>query len=340
MVLGDRDPAIDRRGKAFMWQSLVAASAAMIVVGLLAFAAAGCGSDGSEDSSRDSSSEDSSRDSGGLIAFVADKGSGYQIYTVRPNGHGLRQITHVDGEALNPDWSPDGSQIAFALNECSVAIMNADGTDRRVLPSETPGGCEADPSFTPDGSRLVYERYDPPDDDAVWSMNLDGTDRQRVTAPNMGAPDPNVSPDGGTVSFVCGKKEGELQALCAVEIDGSNVRKLTTYGLEAGIKHDWAPNGKHIVLTPHADYPNHKSPNVATIRPDGSGLRMLTGYTGGKQGAFAGSYSPNGRWIVFRVENLKRERFRLLKMRPDGTHRTLIKRLPFGPGFIDWGPRP
>ena len=124
----------------------------------------------------------------GLIAFQADKGSGGdgEIYTIKADGTHLRRLTHVKGEAINPDWSPDGSQIAFALNECSVAIINADGTNRRVLPSETPGGCEADPSFTPDGSRLVYERYDPPDDDAVWSMNLDGTDRRRITARGRG----------------------------------------------------------------------------------------------------------------------------------------------------------
>ncbi len=125
----------------------------------------------------------------GLIAFTADTGSGTQIYTVRPNGHGLRQITHVDGDAIKPDWSPDGRRIAFALNECSIAIMNADGSNLTVLPSQTPGGCEADPSFTPDGSRLVFERYDPSiEDDAVWSMNLDGTDRQPITS--AGAPIP------------------------------------------------------------------------------------------------------------------------------------------------------
>lgn len=64
---------------------------------------------------------------------------------------------------------------------------------------------------------------------------------------------------------------------------------------------------------------------------------MLTNYSGGEQGAFAGSYSPDGRWIVFRVENLERESFRLYKMRPDGSDRTLIARLPFAPRGSDWG---
>ena len=94
------------------------------------------------------------------------------------------------------------------------------------------------------------------------------------------------------------------------------------------------------MITTHADYPAGSPPNVATIRPDGSRLRMLTTYKGGKRGAFAGSYSPNGRWIVFRVENLRPGNVPVAKMHPDGTHRTLIRRFPFSTGFSDWGPRP
>ncbi len=71
----------------------------------------------------------------GRIAFQADSGSGNQIYTVRPNGHDLRQVTHVNGEAKAPDWSPDGRHIVFEHDQdtadicADVAIMNADGSE-------------------------------------------------------------------------------------------------------------------------------------------------------------------------------------------------------------------
>jgi Tol biopolymer transport system component len=312
-------------GKAALRRLLIAIAAAMIVGTLAIFAIGGPATRAAFPARN------------GLIAFQADKGSGAEIYTIKADGTRLRRLTHVDGEAINPDWSPDGSRIAFALNECRVAIMNADGTDRTVLPSETPGGCEADPSFTPDGSRLVYERYDPPKDDAFWSMNLDGSDRRRITAPNVGGGDPNVSPDGSTLSFLGGNAKDD--ALFTASLDGSNVFRVTPY-LGVAYKHDWAPDGRHIVIATNADYPNHKSPNVATIRPDGSRLRTLTHYSGGEKGAYAGSYSPDGRWIVFRVENIEQESFRLFKMHPDGTHRKLIRKFPFASRNSDWGPRP
>ena len=125
-----------------------------------------------------------------------------------------------------------------------------------------------------------------------------------------------------------------------MNIDGTNERQLTPYSLEVAIKHDWAPNGRHIVLTNNADYPDNRSPNVATVRPDGSHLRLLTHFSDGQRGGFTGSYSPNGRWIVFRVQNRETQRFALFKMHPDGSGKKLIARFPFSPRFIDWGPRP
>ena len=67
----------------------------------------------------------------GLIAFQAQTSAGVQIYSVRPNGKDLQQITFLNGDAVAPAWSPNGRRIVFehdAPGECAnVAIMNADG---------------------------------------------------------------------------------------------------------------------------------------------------------------------------------------------------------------------
>ena len=279
----------------------------------------------------------------GKIVFAADLGQGFQLFTIKPNGDRFHQLTNVDREASRPDWSPDGNRLAFELFQLSdgehagVAIMDADGSD---LVDLTPTGINAEPAWTPDGQQLVYECFTCVGGDGIFVISEDGTGTRRLTTnpfPDGSDTDPNVSPDGQTVTFVRVRKDGREQALFAVDFDGGKERKLTSFGLEIGVKHDWAPDGRHIVITRDADYPHGRSPNVATIRPDGSQLRMLTTYEGGTKGAFAGSYSPDGRWIVFRVENLDRQTFRLLKMRPDGGQRTLIATLPFAPRNMDWG---
>ena len=278
----------------------------------------------------------------GRIVFSADDGSGSELYTIRPDGTGLVQLTDGDGDAFSPDWSPDGRRIVFQLEDetgSRLFIMNRNGSNVHELTST---GFQASPAFTPDGHHVVYEDCDCPRE-GIFIMRDDGTERRRLTTHKFESQpdaDPNVSPDGETITFVRHKETGLLQGLFAMDRDGGNVRKLVPYRFEVGVKHDWAPDGQHIVITTNADYPDGRSPNVATVAADGSGLRMLTTIDWAESGAFAGSYSPNGRWIVFRVENLVTERFQLFKMRPDGSHRALIAALPFAPRGSDWGSSP
>src|SRR5215211_6861425 len=61
------------------------------------------------------------------------------IFTMNPDGSGIVKLTHSDDVSDQPDWSPDGSQIAFGSDRRSGAfrreinVMDADGANvRRV----------------------------------------------------------------------------------------------------------------------------------------------------------------------------------------------------------------
>ena len=276
----------------------------------------------------------------GLIAFQSLTGAGLQIFTVRPNGRDLRQITFLSGNAFAADWSPDGRRIVFehdAPGECAnVALMNADGSGLIEFPDPTV--CQDDPSFTADGSRIVFHRFDfATFDDAFWSMDLNGNDRQRIGAC---CADPNVSPNGKRLSFISFNGQPTGGALSTSDLDGTNQFQVTPFEFDVAVKQDWSPDGKRLVFTQYGGEPiPGVSANIATVRPDGRQLRLLTHYRGGDVKVFAGSYSPDGRWIVFRLED--HGLFALLKMHPDGTHVTAILPLSsFRPSFIDWGARP
>jgi Tol biopolymer transport system component len=270
-------------------------------------------------------------DRNGLIAFHAFTGdTGPQIFTVRSNGHELRQLTHVDGAAALPDWSPDGRQIAFTLNDCAIAVMDADGGNLDEIASD-PGACLSDANFTPDGARLVYTRFDfALEVEQVWSMKTDGSDQRLIIA--AGGPDPNVSPDGQKISFK-GPPDG---ALFVANIDGTGIVQVSP-SISVTYKHDWAPDGQHLVVSDNSDPAPDESVNVVTVRPDGSDWTYVTHYPAGFR-ANVGGYSPSGKWIVFRLEGpgLVPTMYRI---RPNGTGlHALYASADIVPRFIDWGP--
>ena len=267
----------------------------------------------------------------GLIAFQADVGdNGPQIFTVRSNGKQLHQVTHVAGVAAQPDWSPDGRRIVFTLNECAIAVVDAEGGNLHEVASDA-GACLNDANYTPDGARFVYTRFDfALEIESIWSMKVDGSDRRFIT--DAGGPDANVSPDGRKLSFK-GPPDG---ALFVANIDGSGIDQISP-SISVTYKHDWAPDGRHLVVSDNSDPSPTESVNVVTVRPDGTDWTYLTHYPAGYR-ANVGGYSPDGQWIVFRLEGpgLVPTMYRI---RPDGSDlHALYASSTIIPRFIDWGP--
>jgi len=278
----------------------------------------------------------------GRIAFGLPTDQGVQLQTIRPDGRDRRQITNVDGDAVSPDWSPDGRYLVFELGteeNANVAYVAADGGPIHVLPAAA-GTFEGQPSFMPDGRHILFTQFNG-EEEATWIARLDGSDRRRITAGPGDATDPNAAPDGRRFSYV-GVKDHNWeveQALFTSSLDGRHQLQLTPFDTEVAIKQDWSPDGRRIVFTDNADFVRpDQSANLGTIRSSGGGIRFLTHYADPEVNAFAGGYSPNGRRIVFRYED--HGQYALRTMRTDGTHvRTVIPLSADRPRYIDWGTR-
>lgn len=85
----------------------------------------------------------------GRIAFTRLENNTFEIYTIRPDGSGLRQLTHSHGTDAHPVWSPDGQWLAFVSARRGfkdesihadanqpygeIFVMRADGSEVRQL---------------------------------------------------------------------------------------------------------------------------------------------------------------------------------------------------------------
>src|SRR5262249_32850274 len=130
------------------------------------------------------------------------------------------------------------------------------------------------------------------------------------------------------------------QALTVADADGSNPRDVLPPSADIGIKQAWSPDNEHIVFTRDADpdpVTGILSANVGIASLDGD-ITMLTHFTDGTWSAFAGSFSPDGRWIVFRLQNNDTGESWLKVMRTNGTHQhTIFHETGVRARGSDWG---
>jgi uncharacterized protein YjdB len=98
-------------------------------------------------------------------------------------GHNLTSYprTSLYDDNTEPDWSPDGSQIAF-VRLGDIWLMNSDGSGGRSLTPTAGPVFESEPTWSPDGSRLVFVRRDGSQSGDLYVINRDGSGLQRLTS--------------------------------------------------------------------------------------------------------------------------------------------------------------
>ena len=262
----------------------------------------------------------------GRIAFVqfAD------IFTMNPDGSDVRQLTNLgpDRFAFWESWSPDGKQIVF--NESSSAhfqyelwLMNADGSNQHVLLAE-PDFHNEGPSFTPDGSAVIFTRcrLDVPDTCALYQIDVTGGGLTAIKNFELGISEwrPKYS-NNGSLEFQGVGLDG---IVCAIYLDGdseSAQRRITPAALWAHMP-DWSPDGRKIAFSTHCGNPQNEE--IWVVDAEKQLLHRLTrngdDYFAGPHD-FSPSWSPQGDALVFERDAPDFSSSSIVIMKADGSGR-------------------
>jgi Tol biopolymer transport system component len=113
----------------------------------------------------------------GVIVFASARDGDHELFTMKPDGSALQQLTDNDIPDIFPDWSPDSSQLVWTQGPDIVAA-NADGSAPRNLTEDIADTAEK-PVWSPDGSAIVFVRtvaghYE------IWKMSADGSDKSAI----------------------------------------------------------------------------------------------------------------------------------------------------------------
>jgi Tol biopolymer transport system component len=121
----------------------------------------------------------------GRIAFSTSDADSLDVWTIKPNGLGLHQLTDYGSLTTTTfgDWAPDGDSFAFTFNS------GGGNSSLWVAPTANPNIPEMlaagvlpvfAPVFTTNGSRVIFVRDDGTDLE-LFSVKTDGTGERQLT---------------------------------------------------------------------------------------------------------------------------------------------------------------
>jgi Tol biopolymer transport system component len=234
---------------------------------------------------------------------------------------------------------------AMLLTLLGVVVVLVAGNRRPRKPITIPttignAVMSKDPSWSPDGRRIVFVRGRPDRRNAIYVMGADGGGLKRLTRTRMFYGTPTWSPDGKLVAFAAssvgppnGFVAGTGQNLAGdtaagrryseigvIDASGRNLHWLTHL---RGFSNDpsWSPNGKQMVF-------DHKltagdDEQVYVMNADGSNVHVA--FTRPLHGelfalGWEPKWSPNGGQIAFTaVDDSSLSSFEIYVMNADGS---------------------
>jgi Tol biopolymer transport system component len=229
---------------------------------------------------------------------------------------------------FNPDWSPDGKQIAFESTrdgKSAIYVMQADGTNLRKLTNAE--AHDEEPRWSPDGKRIIFisqrDKHL-----QLYTMNADGSDQRRFTNGDDIDYQPVFSPKGDRVAFISRHEQPSVvHAIYTIGADGAN-RTLLSDQSANDTDPRWSPDGKKILFVRTAIVKKYyrdlsaedktamkSSKEIFIMNRDGSGVRNLTNSQGRDCCAH---WSRDGKTIYFLSERDGSPQ--IYAMKADGTN--------------------
>lgn len=217
---------------------------------------------------------------GRRVAYTAEAGGARQVVVLDLRSGATRQLTASEKAVSDPQWSPDGTRLAFVRDD-AIWLIGADGS-RPAVVSDHPAGSRA-PRWAPDGRTIAFisrrRGWS-----QVWVQEAPLPRRGRPPVHPV-VPEPRaVTPAGVDVDDLAWSPDGTRLAITAQRHPDLLTNQVTILDLASGEERtvagdtDWAtgarwlPDGSGLLLLSDAD----GWFQVVRVNADGTGRSALT----------------------------------------------------------------
>jgi TolB protein len=263
------------------------------------------------------------------------------VFTMRPDGSDVVNLTSREGSEFDGAWSPDGQFVVYrdsrrGINEDDeIYVVRADGTGARSL-TNNPAN-DWGPDWSGDGEWIVFNSDRDGGALGGYLVRPDGSDLTRLPIDEW-VEYVTFSPDGTRIAFM--SHVGNDYDIFVADVGTGETTRLTDASGSDGWP-AWSPDGATIAFASerddcmrapgdqdcwHDDEPGEHH-DIWIMDADGANQRRVTP----ESGQFV-TWSPDGRYLLISGRAL-------YVVRPDGTGRLELRAdgFPLALGGIpDW----
>lgn len=227
---------------------------------------------------------------GETVAYLGETEGFWQVFVMRADGSGSRQVTRSLGDKTRASWYPDGKALLVSSQAGALSRVALAGGKEEPLVLPTQGTYDA--ALSPDGRQIAFSMSPAQarDNNEIFVVGADGQGLRKLTRMAGLQDEPTWSPDGRWIYFHAGRGAGDDLDIVRIAPDGSGQEQLT------------AGQGFHFESAVAADgalaFSSNRSGNYELYvqEPGAAEARRLTDHP-----AADGSpaWSPDGKTLLF-----------------------------------------
>lgn len=194
---------------------------------------------------------------------------GYDIFSAKPDGSDLKNITNSPGYDAEATIAPNGKRMVFTSTrdgDLDIYTMDMDGKNVKRLTNEI--GYDGGPFWSYDSQWIVFRANHPktekevadyrallkdnlirPTTLEIWMMKADGTNKRQITSNGKANFAPYFFPDGKRIIFASNMHDpkGRDFDLYMINVDGTGLERITYNATFDGFPM-FSPDGKKLVF--------------------------------------------------------------------------------------------